>query len=59
MPLAVEHTLVGVVVAVTNGHIHTREIDIGSQLGVNFCLTAVNQVTKCFQVTSRSNHVSI
>ena len=55
MALAIKSTLVGVVVAVTNRHVVTREVDIGSQLGINFCLTVVNHVGKGLELCGCAN----
>ena len=50
MSLAVKRTFVGVVVAVTNGHVVTREINVGSKNGINFRLSIVNHVGKRLEV---------
>ena len=55
MSLAVEHTLVGVVVAVTNGHVVTRKINVGSQDSIDVRLTIVDHVGKRLKVGSRLN----
>ena len=49
--LTVQRTLVGMFVAVTDGHVIACEVDIGRQLGVDGGFTVVDAVSVCLELT--------
>ena len=53
--LTVQCTLVGIGVAVTNGHVVASEVYIGCQNGIDFSLTVVDHVSKSLELSSRTD----